>query len=185
MFRGPAFFVETTSGKVAAVTLHGDERVMPQRSRLSTICFPIIMDIRPVHITDAKAVTALIHELGYHSTEDDMIESIHRCMRSDDAFAYVALDGDLPVGVVSLHRCPYFHRPGSLLRITSLVVAESSKRRGVGRLLIDYAVEIARSEGCDRIELTSSQHRDQEAHRFYRSCGFYEYDGVRFLKDIV
>jgi GNAT superfamily N-acetyltransferase len=46
---------------------------------------------------------------------------------------------------------------------------------------MDAASKLAVERGCDKLELTTGSHRSDEAHRFYESCGFTKYDGVRYV----
>ena len=55
--------------------------------------------------------------------------------------------------------------------VENIIVDARYRRRGLGRLLMDYAIARARGAGCHRIGLSSDKRR-QAAHRFYRSLGF-------------
>jgi ribosomal protein S18 acetylase RimI-like enzyme len=66
------------------------------------------------------------------------------------------------------------------MRITALIVGRNARRRGVGRLLMEHAAQIAVAEGCEFVELTSAADRT-DAHAFYRSIG-YEANSLRFRK---
>jgi len=55
--------------------------------------------------------------------------------------------------------------------VENMIVDGRYQRRGVGRLLIDYAIARARDAGCYKITLSSDKRRP-DAHRFYRSTGF-------------
>ena len=55
--------------------------------------------------------------------------------------------------------------------IENVIVDERYRRRGVGRLLMEYAVSQARAMDCCRIGLDSNKIRD-EAHQFYGAMGF-------------
>jgi GNAT superfamily N-acetyltransferase len=52
-----------------------------------------------------------------------------------------------------------------------VVVDEKYRRRGIGKLLMDYVVARAKEAGCYKIMLTSDKRREP-AHEFYRSLGF-------------
>jgi GNAT superfamily N-acetyltransferase len=69
-----------------------------------------------------------------------------------------------------------------VVRITALVVHHRARRRGIGRLLIDYALGWAEQTGCRLVELTSALNR-AAAHAFYRELGF-EPNSLRFRKSI-
>ena len=55
--------------------------------------------------------------------------------------------------------------------VENLVIDTRYRRRGLGRLLMDYAVARAKEAQCYKIVLSSDKRRP-EAHRFYRSLGF-------------
>ena len=67
-------------------------------------------------------------------------------------------------------------------RITALVVDQRARRRGIGRLLVDYALRWAEQRECELVELTSALNR-AEAHAFYRDLGF-EPNSLRFRKSL-
>ena len=55
--------------------------------------------------------------------------------------------------------------------VENMVVDGRYHRRGIGRLLMEYAIACARQAGCYKVQLLSNKKRRQ-AHRFYRSLGF-------------
>ncbi len=55
--------------------------------------------------------------------------------------------------------------------LENLVVTENHRRRGLGRMLLEHAVGLARDSGCHMVELCSDVRR-LEAHRLYASMGF-------------
>jgi len=56
---------------------------------------------------------------------------------------------------------------GKCAYIDVLEVHRSYRRRGIGRALVDKAIEIAREHNCDTIAVCP----DKEAIEFYRKCG--------------
>ncbi len=144
------------------------------------------MRIRRAHPTDAAAVNALLHQLGYE--QHDTVATVSRIqIWSDDpaAAAYVAeADGDL-LGVVAVHSYPFFQLAGSSGRIVALVVLDQARGQGIGRQLMTAAESFAARRGCVRMEVTSGDHR-QGAHEFYRRCGYVDQTGTssRFLRDL-
>jgi ribosomal protein S18 acetylase RimI-like enzyme len=86
---------------------------------------------------------------------------------------FLAYAGSEPVGVAVcfVGFSTFAGRP--LLNVHDLAVAPGSRRRGVGRLLLDSAERHARAEGCCR--LTLEVRIDNTAARsLYRSFGFGE-----------
>ncbi len=52
-----------------------------------------------------------------------------------------------------------------------VVVDEKARRRGIGRLLMEYVIARAKEADCYKIMLTSDKRREQ-SHEFYESLGF-------------
>ncbi len=76
------------------------------------------------------------------------------------------------VGTLFLHIVPNFShdaRPWAILE--NIVVDSRYRRQGIGRLLIEQALEVCRRADCCRVQLLSHKKR-REAHQFYRSLGF-------------
>ncbi|MBI4296404.1 MAG: GNAT family N-acetyltransferase [Chloroflexi bacterium] len=55
--------------------------------------------------------------------------------------------------------------------VENMVVDRRYHRQGIGRLLIEYALNNCREAGCYKVQLLSQKKR-LEAHQFYRSMGF-------------
>ncbi len=55
--------------------------------------------------------------------------------------------------------------------IENMIVDNHYHRRGIGKLLIQYAIDRARKAGCYKMQLLSNKKRP-EAHRFYEAFGF-------------
>lgn len=75
------------------------------------------------------------------------------------------------VGVVQLSFLPEFARDGDRAQLETMHVAESERRRGTGRALVQDAIRRATDHGCSVVQLTSGTFRP-EAHRFYDALGF-------------
>jgi GNAT superfamily N-acetyltransferase len=74
------------------------------------------------------------------------------------------------------------HRPPDG-RISTLVVSDDYRGRGVGGKLIEAAESIFRAWQCPRVEVSSGAQR-QDAHRFYIREGYTE-QPKRFIKDLA
>ena len=55
--------------------------------------------------------------------------------------------------------------------VENVVVDNRYRRKGVGKLLMDYIKTRAEEVGCYKIQLSSDKRRD-EAHKFYESIGY-------------
>jgi GNAT superfamily N-acetyltransferase len=63
------------------------------------------------------------------------------------------------------------HGTSSFAVIEYVVVDEKHRNKGIGKILMEYCQELAKKAGCYKIMLTSD-HRREDAHRFYESLGF-------------
>jgi ribosomal protein S18 acetylase RimI-like enzyme len=79
------------------------------------------------HPPDGKATARFLAESGHH--------------------LLIAYDGELPIGFVSGIETVHPDK-GTEMFLYELGVAESHRRRGVGRALIDHLAKIARDLGC-------------------------------------
>ncbi|MEZ0275792.1 MAG: GNAT family N-acetyltransferase, partial [Roseimicrobium sp.] len=64
---------------------------------------------------------------------------------------------------------------------TAMAIDPGYQRQGIGTALVGAAEEFARSRGCVRMEVTSGDRREKDAHVFYAGLG-YASDCRRFLK---
>jgi len=85
------------------------------------------------------------------------------------------------MGFLSIHAIPLFHEAGRLGRITAMAIDPRRQRMGIGAALMGAAEGFAWSVGCSRVEVTSGDGREKDAHLFYQGQGFRS-DCRRFLK---
>jgi GNAT superfamily N-acetyltransferase len=137
--------------------------------------------VRAAEPRDHAALAALFTELGFPASPEQVAARWPR-YDGDDAALVAELDGRV-AGVITLHAWPVLHRDLPEGRITTLVVAEAARGRGVGRALVEAAERELFSRGCGRIEVTSAL-RLAPAHEFYLHLG-YEVRAKRFLKTRV
>ena len=84
----------------------------------------------------------------------------------------VAEAGGRVVGVLQLTFLPYLTYQGSWRALIEGVrVASDQRSSGIGRQLIEWAIDRARAHGCRIVQLTSDKSR-AEAIRFYERLGF-------------
>jgi RimJ/RimL family protein N-acetyltransferase len=95
--------------------------------------------------------------------------------RYPHAAVIVAQDGDLIVGRLSLARDP--HPASAHVADLGLMVAASHRRRGIGRALLEAAVQWARESGVRKLELHVLPH-NTAAIALYEDFGFRR-EGVR------
>ena len=108
-------------------------------------------------------------------------EVLGRLLAQPCAAQLAALDGERIVGVLTL---VWYDVPSGRKGWVEDVVVDAGERgRGVGRLLVEKALELARSEGVQHLMLTSNPAR-RAAHALYRTCGFEEVGSTLFRFDM-
>lgn len=136
--------------------------------------------VRPAAAQDAAGVAALLGVLGYPCDRAEAAERLRALAEEPGQQVLVADRHGCLVGLLALDVRYYLPLGGLTCRITALAVLGQEQRRGIGRRLLREAEQRARQAGAARIELTSGLHREQ-AHAFYRACGYGE-GALRFLK---
>ncbi len=135
--------------------------------------------VREVRPGDRGAMLRLLAELGYPSDAEIMERRLGRIEHEPSVQVLVAERDGAVIALVSLHVLHLIERP-PLGRLSAIVVGEPLRRSGVGRALIERVEREARDAGCDRLEVTSGEWRE-DAHAFYRALGFEE-TSKRFIK---
>ena len=139
--------------------------------------------VRVANEGDVLELARLLTLLGHPTAGDDISTRWKEWRSAGNAALVVAnTDGTL-AGAVTLHQMVVLHRPKPVGRITSLVVDDSVRGRGIGRALVAAAEETLAGLGCGLLEITSNA-RLADAHAFYAHLG-YEETSVRFAKVLV
>jgi RimJ/RimL family protein N-acetyltransferase len=142
--------------------------------------------IRPAEPGDAAALVALANEVGSEPggwlittsnwrTVNDERRYLRSLRRYSHAAVYVAEAEEGVVGRLSVGRDP--HPASHHVADLGLMVAESYRRRGVGRALLEAAVDWARSHEVSKLELHVFPH-NEGAIALYDQFGF-EREGYR------
>lgn len=66
--------------------------------------------------------------------------------------------------------------------IEDFVVSEEWQGKGVGRKMMEFAMEVCRKHNCYKLVLSSNKKREK-AHSFYKSLGFKKH-GFSFIVDV-
>lgn len=102
-----------------------------------------------------------------------------------DAFLFVAKDGEKIAGCATL--CPFVSPTGRKASIEDVVVSTEYRGRGIGRKLVEAAIEKAKEFSPVTIQLTSRPSR-VAANHLYQSMGFTQKDTnfyyLKIVKDI-
>jgi GNAT superfamily N-acetyltransferase len=128
------------------------------------------LSIRAVTIDDCEAIARLSGQLGYPSEVDAIrrrLESVfaHPEIAVVAAVADTRVAGWMQLAVMRQVESEPF------AQIRGLVVDESMRGEGIGSVLVAYAREWARANGCARLRVTTNVTR-LDTHQFYERRGF-------------
>ncbi len=152
-----------------------------------------MITIRPAEPGDARALVELGSAIGqeggswllttaqWRSIPDER-RYLRAVRRHPDAAVFVAVEDGRPIGRLSLSRD--VHPASRHVADLGLMIAETHRRRGVGRALLDQAVAWAANTGVQKLELHVFPW-NEPAIGLYESFGF-EREGVRrgqYLRD--
>jgi GNAT superfamily N-acetyltransferase len=133
------------------------------------------MNVRIASINDLPKILDLYKELNPEDNELDLItaEIIWNKSESKNYITYwVAIENNDIVGTCNIAMIDNLTRSGRPYGIIeNVITSKKYRRKGVGKKLIEKAVEQAKNNNCYKIILLSSSKRI-EAHKFYESMGF-------------
>jgi ribosomal protein S18 acetylase RimI-like enzyme len=136
------------------------------------------MQVRDATIDDVAPIVAMLadDELGRHREDPANVEAYRLAFDAirDDPNQLLAVldDGGQVVGTLQLSVIPNLTFQGGWRgQVEGVRIASSRRGEGLGRVLLDWAVETARARGCRMVQLTTNRDRPA-AHRFYEDLGF-------------
>lgn len=129
------------------------------------------MDIREDDLTSAQTLDLLrIHLAGMHSNSPpgQVFALDISGLKRPDITVWSAWDGDAICGIGALRQLD-----ASRGEVKSMRTHPDHLRKGVGRLLLDHIIDVARQRGLRRLSLeTGSGAAFEPALRLYRQRGF-------------
>ena len=135
----------------------------------------IIRDARP---EDLEAVVALLHEDVIREVDESQVPASSYAAAYDEICADAHQDllvGELDGEVVATAQLTWVRHltyVGGLMCVVESVRVRSDLRgRGLGHELMQHVLDLARSRGAARVELTTNAQRTR-AQEFYRGLGF-------------
>jgi ribosomal protein S18 acetylase RimI-like enzyme len=128
---------------------------------------------------DAPAVARLLHDFQAEFEEpspgvEPLEERYGDLIRNKEMI--VLLVGDGPDGFAQLRFRPWVYSAGLHSYLEELYVVPDLRGNGLGRALLEAAMETARGEGAEQMELGTSE-SDVAARKLYESAGFINREG--------
>jgi GNAT superfamily N-acetyltransferase len=130
---------------------------------------PSPVNLRTPRAIDGPGLVALVSELGYSATSEQMRDRLE-IARSDPQCAVFVAESDSIVGWIHVVRSLTLES-GVCSEIRGLVVAESHRGQGIGRALVGAAENWAAGHGCTNIRVRTNVVRD-DAQAFYLKLGY-------------
>lgn len=135
---------------------------------------------RPATIADLSAIVALLaddpigrtREVVSHPVDADYVSAFAAIVADANQEQLVADRAGRVVGCLQLTFIPGLSRRGMWRgQIEGVRVSADARGAGVGRAMVEHALERCRSRGCGLVQLTKDAARP-DALRFYESLGF-------------
>jgi ribosomal protein S18 acetylase RimI-like enzyme len=135
--------------------------------------------VRLAGVADAPRIGQLLHdfqiEFGDETPGPEGVAArVVELLRTGETS--VLLGGDPPRGVAVLRFRPAIFTPALDCYLAELYVEPPARGRGLGRALMEAAIEHARERGADRMDLGTSE-QDAAARGLYESLGFSNREG--------
>jgi GNAT superfamily N-acetyltransferase len=144
--------------------------------RTKVIRVPTDVIFRTATVDDVPAIVALLADdvigAGREGPSDRYLAAFHEVDADPRNHLIVAEVDGMVAGTLQLTYIPGLSRMGTeRAQIEAVRVAERHRGRGLGRQMIDWAIDQAERRGCGLVQLTSDKRR-ADAIRFYEGLGF-------------
>lgn len=142
-----------------------------------------MITIKKVQPKDFKKLVELIKkllvELGDEASEIEKIDNkrVTAEMKENSSrhFAYFAFDENEVVGMITIAVIYAVYAGGDIGVINEMYVEPVYRSKGIGKMLVDKAKEIAKQKDWKRIDVTAPTE-----HKWVRTVKFYEKQGFKF-----
>ncbi len=135
--------------------------------------------VRQAEVADAEVIGRLLHD--FNTEFDDftpgpraLAERVRQLLAGGET--KVLLGGSGPDGLAVLRFRPALWTEGLECYLAELYVVPEQRGHGLGRALMEAAIELARAQGADGMDLGTSED-DVAARALYESLGFSNREG--------
>ncbi|KAB0570512.1 GNAT family N-acetyltransferase [Brucella pituitosa] len=146
------------------------------------------ISIRKAIDADLTAIVAMLADDALGATREDNSSPLNQCYIDtfkaidndpNQLLAVVERDG-IVVGCLQLSFIPGLSRKGMWRgQIESVRITSDIRGGGIGRQMIEWAIEQCRKRNCGLVQLTTDKSR-ADAIRFYKSLGFVDsHEGMK------
>ena len=140
---------------------------------------PLDLAVRRGGAADAEAIGRLLHDFNSEFDEPTpgprrLAERVRGLLEEEELT--VLLGGGGPDGIAVLRFRPAIWSDALECYLAELYVVPDRRGRGLGRALMEAAIELARQKGADHMDLGTSED-DVAARALYESLGFINREG--------
>jgi PhnO protein len=130
---------------------------------------------REAAVDDCRAVYDMICDMEAKALPYAAFEAIYLELSENSSHDFIlgCLDGTV-VAVIHLRYENQLHHAGRIAEIMEFVVRDGYRNKGIGKVLLAYAGQLAADRGCLQIEVACNQLR-KDTHRFYLREGMKNY----------
>ncbi len=137
-------------------------------------------EIRRAEVGDAAEIARLLHDFNTEYEDftpgvPTLAERLGELLAADEIIALLA--GDPALGFALLRIRPSLWAKAGDAYLEELYVVPEHRRRGIGRKLLNSAMDAARNSGANHFELTTGE-TDTEARALYESTGMTNHEGA-------
>ena len=132
----------------------------------------MMLVLRKAGVTDVSAITQLSHQLGYEISESGSFSNLEYILNSKYDIVFVAEYENKVVGWIQVSKLIHLET-GMFCEIVGLVIDATVRNKGIGRQMVEQAIEWTKANNCKRLVVRSNMIRN-DTHRFYTNNGFEE-----------
>ncbi len=130
------------------------------------------MIIRKFELNDLDRVFELLNELYEGKLKYDVFSKIYQDrLNNDTSYYVVSVIDNKVVGVLTSELEVKLTRERKQMYIDTIIVDKDYRNKGIGKALMENAINFAINNNCEIVELTSKLN-NENAHRFYEGIGF-------------
>ena len=130
------------------------------------------MEIRNAINEDFATIHQFVTELENQEFNYEKQKNIFtKNIANTDNIYLVAHENNKPIGYLSCHIQNLLHHGGPIAEIQEMFVVAEKRNAGIGKMLIDRLIQLAKQKGVLQIEVTSNNDRHQ-THKFYERENF-------------
>lgn len=140
-------------------------------------------EIRKATSEDLTEVYNLIVELENQSFDVCSFSKIYNENLDNKRVHYYVYEIEHKIiGFISIHIQSLLHHASNIAEIQELIITDSMRGKGLGKMLFEKALDIAKEDKCSKIEVCCNQKR-KASHEFYTEMGM-ENNHYKFIMDL-